>query len=309
MNDTEAGAAGRLEAAACAVCGSSRQLRRYHRPYELKSLSEAGAFAATTDEFTGYGTIVRCADCGHVYTSPRPSERDLLKGYAECADEDYLRESSSRSINAHLSLNTIKQFVQNGRLLEVGCSVGYFLNAARVDFEVAGLDQSVWACRIARERFKLECRQEALEDANFPAGSFDVVAMIDVIEHLTRPKSAVEAAAKLLKPGGILYLVTPDIDSLSAKILGSYWWGFRPAHIQYFSEASLTRLLREAGFEVVLAKSFGRIFSYGYWLSRLRHYPAWMRAPIQAAVRAFRIDRKLLYIDTRDSIEICARKR
>ncbi len=298
-----------LETPSCAVCGSERRLIRFQRPYQLDSLSDAGAFAATTDEFTGYGTIVRCAECSHVYTCPRPTEAALLSGYADCADEDYLRESSSRSINAHLCLNTIKRFVDKGRLLEAGCSVGYFLNAARVDFEVAGLEPSSWARGIARERFKLECHAEPLESAPLPPASFDVVAMIDVIEHLTRPKAALAAAAGLLKPGAVLYLVTPDISSLSAKILGPYWWGLRPAHIQYFSEASLRRLLDDAGFDVVLAKSFGRIFSYGYWASRLRHYPAWARAPLDASIRRLGIEHKLLYIDTRDSIELCARKR
>lgn len=302
-------AAEELEEAPCAVCGSVRRLLRFERPYQLRSLSEAGAFAATTDEFTGYGRVVRCADCAHLYTCPRPTAAALLRGYADCADEAYLAESSSRSINAHLSLNTIKRLVPSGRLLEAGSSVGYFLNAARVDFEVAGLEPSQWACRIARERFKLDCHPEALETTErFSPGSFDVVAMIDVIEHLTEPRAALRAAARLLARGGVLYLVTPDSASLSARLLGPYWWGLRPAHVQYFSEGGLRRLLGELGFSVVLAKSFGRIFSYGYWASRLRHYPSWVRGPAQAAIRGLDIDKKLLYIDTRDSIELCARK-
>lgn len=299
-----------LEEPPCALCGSRRRLQRYERPYDRSGSLDAAAFAATTDEFTGYGSIVRCADCGHLYTCPRPKADALLRGYAGCADEAYLAESSSRSINAHLSLNTIKSCSSGGRLLEVGSSVGYFLNAARVDFEVTGLEPSDWARKIAQERFKLECWPEPVESAaRFPDASFDVVAMIDVIEHLAEPKAAVGSAARLLRPGGILYLVTPDVESLSAQLLGPYWWGLRPAHIQYFSERSLRRLLDEAGFDVVLAKSFGRIFSYGYWASRLRHYPAWLRGPLDSLISGLGIERKLLYLDTRDSIEICARKR
>lgn len=299
-----------LEEPDCALCGSRRRLIRYERPYERRGGLDAAAFAATTDEFAGYGRIVRCGDCGHVYTCPRPKAEALLRGYSDCADEAYLAESSSRSINAHLSLNTIKACAASGRLLEVGSSVGYFLNAARVDFEVAGLEPSAWARTLAAERFKLDCWPEPIERAaRFPDRSFDVVAMIDVIEHLADPKTAVAAAARLLGPGGILYIVTPDIESLSAQLLGQYWWGLRPAHIQYFSERSLRALLDAQGFDIALAKSFGRIFSYGYWASRLRHYPAWLRGPLESLIGGLNLERKLLYLDTRDSIEICARKR
>jgi 2-polyprenyl-3-methyl-5-hydroxy-6-metoxy-1,4-benzoquinol methylase len=88
---------------------------------------------------------------------------------------------------------------------------------------VAGLEPSQWACAQARERFRLDCYPETLEQSTrFAPASFDVVAMIDVIEHLSDPAAAIRRAAELLRPGGVLYLVTPDIDSLSAKVLRSY---------------------------------------------------------------------------------------
>lgn len=295
-----------FEEVPCNLCGSNRKAVVYERPY---TVTDPAAFAATTDEFTAYGRIVRCQDCGLTFTSPRPTAASLALGYAESSDEAYLAESSSRSINAHISLNVLKEFAPSGKLLEVGASVGYFLNAARSDFEVSGLELSAWAREHAKKRFGLELSPEPLENAPYPPASFDVVAMIDVIEHLTDPKGAVRAAARLLKPGGLLYIVTPDIGSLSAGFLGSYWWGLRPAHIYYFDEERLRGLLEGEGFEIVLSKSFGRIFSYGYWASRLRHYPKWFYGAVRGVISSLGLERKLLYLDTRDSIEICARKR
>jgi SAM-dependent methyltransferase len=298
-----------LEEVPCNLCGSSRNQEVFNRPYKLDSAGDEG-FAATTDEFQNYGRIVRCRDCGLVFTSPRPSAKDLIEGYSGCADESYAVESSSRSINGHLSLSTIKRFIKNGKLLEVGASTGYFLNAARVDFDVAGLEPSQWACQMARDRFRLDCYQETLEATErFAPGSLDVVVMIDVIEHLTDPKAAIKRAAQLLRPGGLLYLVTPDIDSASAWVLRGSWWGFRPAHIYYFSVATMRRLLGEAGFDVVLSKSFGRIFTWNYWASRLRHYPFWVYRSVLWLIGVLGLERKFLYLDTRDSMEICAVKR
>ncbi|MDE2292685.1 MAG: class I SAM-dependent methyltransferase [Elusimicrobia bacterium] len=298
-----------LETVPCPVCGGTRASVLFERPYAGGDLSDVGTYAATTDCFNGYGRVVRCAGCGMVFTNPRPTAQTLARGYGECVDEAYLEESAARSINAFLSLRTIERFCRSGRLLEFGCSVGYFLNAARVDFEVTGVEPSSWACRAAKERFRLDVVEGTLASAALAASSFDAVAMIDVIEHLPDPGAAVVRAGELLKPGGILYLVTPDIDSLSARLLGGSWWGLRPAHIQYFSAATLGRLLSERGFEVVQSRSFGRIFSWGYWLSRLANYPAPVRAAVESFVRALDIRDKLLYLDTRDSVELCARRR
>ena len=299
-----------LEEVACCLCESGRSRVLFQRPCAPGAWSDGKAFDATTDRFQDYGRIVRCLDCGHVYTNPRPTRQSLAQGYAACVDEEYLTESSSRSINAHLSLNTIKRFVRSGRLVEVGASVGYFLNAARADFDVTGLDPSRWACGISRERFKLSMFEgPAAGLARFESGSLDVVVMIDVIEHLADPPEAVAAAARALKPGGLLYLVTPDIASLSARLLGRYWWGLRPAHIHYFSRASLSRMLGAAGFETVRTASFGRIFSYGYWASRLRNYPAPIYRAVTGSIRLWGLEDKLLYLNTRDAREVCARKR
>jgi len=288
----------------CGLCGSRRVRVLFHRP----GPEAAEAFNATTDRFGAYGRVVRCRECGFAYASPRPSDEALRRGYAECVDEDYAKEASSRSINAHLSLSTIKRFVSGGRLLEVGCATGYFLNAARVDFEVAGIEPSAWACRIARERFKLEVRPGPVEAVPPAAGSCDVVVMIDVIEHLADPVAALRQAAQGLKAGGVLYLVTPDIGSLSARLLGRYWWGLRPAHLHYFDRASLRRALAAVGLEPVWERSFGRIFTYKYWASRLRHYPAALHRALTGGIRLVGVEEKFLYLNTRDSVEVCARK-
>ncbi len=71
----------------------------------------------------------------------------------------------------------------------------------------------------------------------------------------------------------------------------------------------MTALLRETGFEVELVKSYGRIFTWGYWLSRLKNYPAPIYRAVSAVVSALGLDAKFLYIDTRDSMEVCARRR
>jgi 2-polyprenyl-3-methyl-5-hydroxy-6-metoxy-1,4-benzoquinol methylase len=298
-----------MENVVCNICGADDSRVLFDLPPRAEDPDDIGDFVATTDHFGAYGRIVRCNRCRLVYTNPRPRPERISDGYRRSVDPDYAREDSSRSINAHLSLNTLNRFARSGRLLDVGCSTGYFLNAARLDFETHGLELSEWAARFARERLRLDVVNASLDDAAFPAEHFDVVTVIDVIEHLTDPKAALQSIHRLLRPEGLLYLVTPDIESLSARLLRGRWWGLRPAHIYYFSTTTLGRLLNETGFEVELTKSYGRIFTWGYWLSRLKNYPSPVHRLVAAAVRVFDLDRKFLYIDTRDSMEVCARRR
>jgi len=298
-----------LELVACNLCGQDNFEVLYNAPIHLSDLESLGDYVASTDRFDHYGQIVRCRACGLVYTNPRPAGRRIFQGYSKAVDVDYASEDSSRSINAHMSLQTIKKFVQRGELLDVGCSTGYFLNAARLYFETSGIELSHWAVTFAREKLKLNVKEGIIEEASFPEDHFDVVTMNDVIEHLTDPMATLRKIHSITKPGGLLYIVTPNISSLTAKILRRKWWGLRPAHLYYFSKDTLTASLEKVGFEVVLPKSYGRIFTYGYWVSRLENYPRIISRISEGIVDALEIRDKFLYLDTRDSMEVCARKK
>lgn len=289
----------------CLLCGAADDRTLYERP------APGPAFAAemTTDVYTNYGRVARCRRCGLVYRNPREADAGVLAAYAAMENTDYLAERECRGMNALISLKAIRRHVTGGRLLEVGCATGLFLNAARLDFDVCGVEPSAWAARIARDRFGIEVHEGPFE--TFPAsrGPFDAVAQIDVIEHVLDPRATLSRTASLLRPGGILYLVTPNIASLSAWALGSRWWGLRPAHLTYFSPLTLGRLLDETGFAVRQMRSYGRIFTYGYWLSRIRNYPWPVRRAVGGLVHGLGLEDKILYIDTRDSVEVIAARR
>jgi 2-polyprenyl-3-methyl-5-hydroxy-6-metoxy-1,4-benzoquinol methylase len=301
--------ASRLEAVACNLCRRDDSRVLYEQPFRAEVVGDLADFMASTDRYDTYGRIVRCNHCRLVYTNPRLRAEAIAAGYREAVDGDYVRQDSSRSINAHISLHTLKRYAHAGRLLDVGCATGYFLNAARIDFEALGLEPSEWAARHARERLRLEVVTGGLAEAPWPAEHFDVVTLNDVIEHLTDPRDALVRIHRLLRTGGLLYLVTPNVESLSARLLRGRWWGLRPAHIFYFSPSTLGALLRDTGFEIELVKSYGRIYTWGYWSSRLKNYPAPIYRTVAMFVRWLRLESKLLYIDTRDSMEVCARKR
>jgi len=293
----------------CNLCGNSSSKIRYDSTTPGGTEEHAGHYLATTDLYGNYGQILECKACGLVFAAPRLADSEILSLYAKSEDEEYRDEGASRSINSHFSLNTILRFVRAGKLLDIGCSTGFFLNAARLFFEVQGVEPSLSASQYARDRLLIDVHTGTLETAKILDNSFGIASMIDVVEHFSDPLSALKQAYRVLEPGGYLYLVTPDISSLAARLLGKKWWGLRPAHLYYFSPASLRAMVEKAGFEVVMVQSFGRSFTGRYWISRLRNYSPFFTGMVMRAMDRLGLLHKIIYINTFDSIELCARKK
>ena len=196
--------------------------------------------------------IVKCNNCGHMYCSPLP--KHLFEHYTDVEDIEYLRSEPQRLATAKKVITILQKHKKTGRLLDVGCSTGDFLQVARRYYDVEGIELSNWAAAIARERGLTiyESRLSELE----PAEAYDVVTLWGVIEHLENPKNEINHIFRLMKNDGILCIWTGNVDSLTARVLGNKWWYFMGQHIQYFSETTLHLLLKECGFRKVSIQNY-----------------------------------------------------
>jgi len=299
---------GPLPRAACNLCGREDFRVKFKSSPAAYSPGDLGHYAAATDVYGEFGQIVECRGCGLIYTHPRLPEGEILQRYQDQEDQEFAGEDASRSINAYFSLNTIYRFASKGSLLDVGCAAGYFLNAARLHFEPSGVEPGRHAAEFASHQLGLNVHTGRLKDAGFPDNGFDVVCLSDVIEHLADPLSELREIHRITRPGGLLYVVTPNIASFSARLLRGKWWGLRPAHLYYFSPRTLRALLKRAGYDVLLIKSYGRVFRMSYWVSRLQNYSPWVTRSLRWGIDRAGVGQKLVYINTLDSIEVCARK-
>lgn len=206
--------------------------------------------------------IGRCCECGFIYCVRIPDERALEAHYAEAyADAvDWLqRMSRGRQWIFPAGLAMLKQLGARGKLLDVGCSVGLFLQAARkAGFEVAGVELSPAPARFAREHFRLDVHCGTLESAPWGDGAFDVVTLWDVLEHVPDPRATMQQVARVLRPGGSLAIRVPDGEfHLWKTRLLRPWFGNRlvwmevPNHLNHFRPRTLRRLLAETGFDVL----------------------------------------------------------
>jgi len=214
--------------------------------------------AETIDQALG---LHRCPACGLGFIWPHPPRENLACVY----DEDYYtkpidpggpsyienREGLERFFEGRLE--RLERLVRPGRLLEVGCGLGYLLNVARRrGWEAIGLEPSHFASRYAREQFGLEVRRQSLEEADLRPGSFDAVIMRDVLEHSPDPQRLLRAAWGVLRPGGFLALSVPNFGSLGASLAPTRWRHLRPEqHLFHFTPGALGRLLSQCGFRVL----------------------------------------------------------
>jgi 2-polyprenyl-3-methyl-5-hydroxy-6-metoxy-1,4-benzoquinol methylase len=213
--------------------------------------------------FWKYNTpVVRCSGCGLLYANPRWTEEQMFGRYTEeywAHYADAVRPTASDAAANQQRwdpfVNAIEPARQDGRpskLLDVGCATGEFLSAAKTrGWDTYGVETSPMAAEQAERFTDSQVHVGTLEAAPFEDGFFDAVTLWDVIEHLHSPSAYINRIARLLRPGGMLALTTPNIRSLSFRLLGRHWWVVGPNdHIYYFAPRTIERLLSERGFKI-----------------------------------------------------------
>lgn len=256
----------------CRVCGASDNFLKY---VSNIIASEAARYRITENRLGRHGAIYYCRRCRSRFVGANDVPVRLDSHYRDQPlDERYLREERGRRKSFERVLDRIGRFQKSGKMIEVGSGPGFFLDVAvGRGWEIEGIEPSAEWARFARERFAARVHEAGFEKLNeFPAGIFDAVVALDVIEHLENPREFLRACRRALKPGGALALTTPRNDSMLAKILGRRWYAIVPDHLAYFSRQGVETAAAAAGFQITARYHFVRYFSLGYIWYRLKPY-------------------------------------
>jgi SAM-dependent methyltransferase len=239
--------------------------------------------------------------------NPRPHHLAVQDAYGDVEDVRYVEEEEGRVATFSDSLCHIRRYAPRGRLLDVGCHVGTFIELAeRAGFEVAGVEPSRWAARRAEERVRGPIHVGVVEDAPLPEAAYDVVTMWDVIEHLPDPSSTLRSVHAALRPGGVFAVTTMDVEALFPRVAGRFWPWYMQMHLVYFSRRTLGELLRSCGFEVVEVSRHRRIVRVSYAVSRLGSYSRTAERVARALTR--RLGDRTVGVDLGDIMTVVARK-
>ena len=228
--------------------------------------------------------VVACVECGMRYTHPMPTAAELDRYYGD----DYYVQNKPRLLSADLFRLLFQRSVlwkhrrallgrRPGRILDHGCGNGDFLaDLSSRGWRAYGVEYSEAACKIARAK-GATVHQGDLSGARFPAGSFDVVTLWHVLEHLPYPRAEIAEIGRLLRDDGLLIIEVPNSDSVTFRICGLHWYPLDvPVHLQHFTAETLRRMLKTCGFVPVHCSSFHHwdftytFYSYMDWLGVLK---------------------------------------
>jgi len=239
-----------------------------------------GSTVCTEELRKDHMVLVRCDDCQLVYVNPAFDDEHYRTVYSS---EEYQGIMKDLGIKSHayrverfgqerVSLMAEQLDVPDGaaaRYLDVGCSTGFVVEAARErGWHATGIDLNPSAIEFGRQR-GLDLRPTALEDEDFDAESFDAVSLFDVLEHLLNPRATLDLAIRLLKPGGILFLYVPNYDSASRLLMGVNAHFIWPTHhLNYYTPSTLSALMRRAGLEVAMVMTEGLDIEDYLWHER-----------------------------------------
>jgi 2-polyprenyl-3-methyl-5-hydroxy-6-metoxy-1,4-benzoquinol methylase len=270
--------------------------------------------------------LLICSDCEFIFSDPMPDSKTLNelygKSYFICDSEeqmkyqDYHKEEKGIRKSSEKRLGWISKYINPpGKLLDIGCAAGYFMDTAvNHGWEVYGTDISEYCINFAKGNFK-EIRPfyGPLKKHKFDDNFFDIITMWDVLEHLPDPLDEMKEVNRILKPGGILVIMTPNIKSMIAKVTGKKWILYQSPHIHltYFSPDSSRLLIDKTGFEILKIKKFwhgGKHVEIRYALERMVIYSRIFK-PLQWFFKISRLEKITPWLDIGDNMVIYARKK
>jgi SAM-dependent methyltransferase len=197
--------------------------------------------------------LMRCQACSLVWLSDPPKPAEMHLHYTD----EYHKLISASGANSpgrwRARKAALDRYKRSGSLLDLGCSSGSFLESLPSDsWKLHGIEMSAVSAKTAEARSGAHVFVGNILDAPFPSESFDVITCFDVLEHLYEPRRVMARISEWLKPGGIFYVLVPNVDSAEARVFRSYWHGLElPRHLFHFSPASLKFLAESAGLREV----------------------------------------------------------
>lgn len=265
---------------------------------DVPSTVDAAAFRVTDANYGQCAAVYQCAACGFRQCS---DFSDVLSFYQAMDDPGYEASRAPRALQAERLLQSVSRYRPGGRLLDIGAGSGILVEVATsLGYRAEGIEPSEWMVRSAAAHgLKIQAGILPHEEIT---GPYDVVTLVDVIEHVSDPVELLVQAGTVLASDGIGLVITPDVASVAARVMGKHWWHYRMAHICYFERQTLLAALRHADLEPIAIFRPSWYFTADYLIQRLGAY-----LPLVRKMRLPILERMVVPLNLFDSLGIVFR--
>jgi 2-polyprenyl-3-methyl-5-hydroxy-6-metoxy-1,4-benzoquinol methylase len=256
---------------ACRVCGSGQTTLWKARNLDRELTPED--FKITDSRYGVTLTLHKCANCSFIFADASEIGQ-LTSLYEQLDDPSYEEGTENRMLQMRWLLGIgVKRHPGARTLLEIGAGGGLLIaEAGRLGLEATGVEPSKSLVAAAKRTHDVDLVQGIYPHPRLTGRQFDLVYLVDVIEHVGDPVQLLTDAARALAPGGIMLVVTPDVSSVAARLLGHRWWHFRLAHVGYFNDHSMRLAAEHAGLTVQYTCRIKWFFPVRYLAERTAVY-------------------------------------
>jgi SAM-dependent methyltransferase len=214
----------------------------------------------------GSWRVHRCASCGLGFLDPRPDAEELSRLYAAdyfLSQYDGGLKTGSPGLKRRIAqedhrVRFFRRMKKRGHVLDVGCGMGYFLQACReAGYDVSGIDISEDSASYVRNELGIAVRTGPIEHIGIPDGTIDIITMWHFLEHTPDPRIYLERARRWLKKDGLIIVDVPNYEGTDARKTWESWKGWQlPFHLYHFTPGTLTALLARHGFRTIRTKDY-----------------------------------------------------
>ena len=200
--------------------------------------------------------LTKCNNCHFVFSKKIPSQQELIEHYKGYGRNDYLSPITIKRYNE--LLDTFEEFRKTNKILDVGCGIGYFLEVAKErGWDVYGTEYTDEAIQICSLK-GINMQKGILSSRNYQNEEFDIITSFEVIEHINNPIDELTNFYKVLRKGGLVYLTTPNFNSLLRyRLKSEYNVICYPEHLSYYTPKTLKKLFTSVGFKTKKIESTG----------------------------------------------------
>ncbi len=200
--------------------------------------------------------LCKCISCSLVFSKRIASKEELYDYYKNYGINTYLSPLTIKRYNA--LLDKFEPYRKTNKILDIGCGIGFFLDEAKKrGWEVYGTELSEKTAEICNQK-GITIALGPLNAKNYDPESFDIITSFEVIEHINNPKIELKNLNEIVRAGGLVYITTPNFDSLLRhKLKSSYNIISYPEHLTYYTAKTLTGAFKTHGFKKLKIETTG----------------------------------------------------